>query len=191
MSRRRPKQEEAPIGEANVLPVLNIMFLLIPALLLAMEVASMAGIAITPPRTAPRPSGPSDPPKAESLELAVFIQAEGFRVSSGAQQLGAEAGRAQASGTPTIPLAKPNTPLSSFDRYDYAGLEELAREFKLKFPDETIVTVSAENDIPAQVLISTLDALRGADCKPGQLEPGEPLPDACLFIHPIVSAGGG
>jgi hypothetical protein len=191
MSRRRPKQEEAPIGEANVLPVMNIMFLLIPALLLAMEAASMAGIAITPPRTAPTPSRPSDPPKPPSLELSVFILGDGFRVSSAAQQHGAEAGRAQVSGAPTIPLAKPNTPLSNYDRYDYAGLEALAREFKVAFPDETIVTISAENDIPAQVLISTLDALRGTDCKLGQLAYDDPLPAECLFINPIVSAGGG
>jgi len=181
MSRRRPQQEEAPIGEANVLPVLNIMFLLIPALLLAMEAASMAGIAITPPRTAPSPSGPSDPPKQPSLGLSVFIHGDGFRVSSAGEQHGA----------PSIPLAKPNTPLSTIDRYDYAGLEERAREFKAGFPDETVVTVSAENDIPAQVLISTLDALRGTDCKLGQLAADEPLPAECLFIHPIVSAGGG
>lgn len=183
MSRRRPPEQLAPIGEANVLPVMNIMFLLIPALLLAMEVASMAAIAITPPRHSDGPSEAGEPPK-EQLGLSVFILADGFRVSSAAQQQ-------QHSGAPTIPLAKPNTPLANYDRYDYAGLEALAREFKAKFPGETRVTVSAEGDIPAQTLISTLDALRGADCKLGQVKANEPLPEVCLFIHPVVSAGGG
>ena len=44
MPRRRFSDEDASVGEANVLPIMNIMLLLVPALLLAMEVASMAAV---------------------------------------------------------------------------------------------------------------------------------------------------
>ena len=47
---RKKKDQEIPVEEANVLPVMNIMFLLIPALLLAMEVASMPASSTACPR---------------------------------------------------------------------------------------------------------------------------------------------
>src|SRR5690606_23679151 len=97
MPLRRPReQEESPAGDANVLPVMNIMFLLIPALLLAMETASMAGVAISPPNICGGCSdNTAEPTTKEPLELKVTILADGFRVAGAAQQHGADAGRAQ------------------------------------------------------------------------------------------------
>ena len=47
MGKKRYQEDEIV---ADLLPVLNIMFLLIPALLLAMEFASMASINVSPPK---------------------------------------------------------------------------------------------------------------------------------------------
>ena len=192
MLRRLRKNEEATVEEANVLPVMNIMFLLIPALLLAMEVASMAAVAVSPPKISAEPSPEQiDKPKNEGLNLKVFIMADGYRVSSAGQQHGAEVGKAVDSSNPTIPLAKPGAPADDYDRYDFAALSAMVADLRTEFPTETVVTVSAENDIPAQVLINTLDALRGFDCKLGSLHADEALPDTCMFIHPVVEAGAG
>jgi hypothetical protein len=185
MPRRPRNPEEVTISEANVLPVMNIMFLLIPALLLAMEVASMAAVAISPPKHTNAPNTDKQPPDdTKRLELKVFILSDGFRVSSAAQQQGAEVGKAQDSRAPTIALAKPNAAADDYDRYDYAALGAIALDFKSAYPTETVVTVSAENDIPAQVLIETLDALRGWDCKLGQLKADDEIPEACMFFRP-------
>lgn len=182
MSRRRPPDEQTPIGETNVLPVMNIMFLLIPALLLAMEVASMAAVAISPPNFCACESDPSDSEPAEKLDLSITILAEGYRVST--------AGKSP-SEAPIIPLARPGAPLDDYDRYDYLALEDLAHELKRKYPHETVVRITAENDIPAQALINTLDALRGTDCKLAQVKPNEAIPDECLFFRPVVEARPG
>jgi biopolymer transport protein ExbD len=185
---RRRSDDEAPVGEANVLPIMNIMFLMIPALLLAMEAASMAAIAISPPRFTDRStaSEPTEPQKG--LDLAVTIHSDGFRVTHSGQQLGAEAGRAVDSSIPTIPLARPDAPLTDYGRYDYAALEQLAEELKETHREETVVRVSAENDISAQVLVSTLDALRGSDCRLREVK--TEVPAECLFYRPVVQAGG-
>jgi biopolymer transport protein ExbD len=121
MPRKQFEEEEV---QANLLPVMNIMFLLIPALLLAMEFASMASINVSPPRftrdtTDPKPVDPSKKP----LNLKVFVLEDGFRVSADGQQEGVEAGKAQDSSAPTIALAKPWTPLNIYHRYDYVALE--------------------------------------------------------------------
>ena len=180
MSRRRKPEEPESIPEANVLPVMNIMFLLIPALLLAMEVASMASIAITPPQRSATATAPDTSEPDEKLDLTVMITSEGFRVA-------AAKSAKSATDPANIPLAKPDAPLADFDRYDYAALEQSARDFKRKYPDEQTVRVSAEGDIPAQVLIQTLDALRGTDCRMSSREPQ--ADDACLFTLPVVEAG--
>jgi hypothetical protein len=190
MPRRRAPEPDAPIGEANVLPVLNIMFLLIPALLLAMEVASMAAVAVNPPKFCGDCGASSDAPNKQPLNLTVHVLAEGFRVSAAGQQHGAEAGRERDSSQPSIMLAKPSAPASDYARYDYAALEALAHDYKREYPDEVRVKVSAEGDIPAQVLISTLDALRGFDCKLGQPSTAAAIPEQCLFIEPVIVAGG-
>jgi biopolymer transport protein ExbD len=161
------KEEEIEVEEANVLPVMNIMFLLIPALLLAMEVASLAAVAVSPPKFAAAPSDKKEEEKKEEkpLKFKVFILEDGFRVSTAAQQEGAEAGKEQDSTGPSIPLAKPSAPLDDYDRYDYAALEAKAKELKEKAKHETVVTISAENNIPMQVLINTMDSVRGSECK--------------------------
>lgn len=187
------KNEEEVVEEANVLPVMNIMFLLIPALLLAMEVASLAAIAVSPPKFAAAPSDKKEEEKPDEkpLKFKVFILEDGFRVSTAAQQEGAEAGQEQDSSGPSIPLAKPAAPLDDYERYDYAALEAKAKELKQKAKHETVVTISAENNIPMQVLIGTMDAVRGSDCKLLMLKEDEPVPEECLFFQPIVEAGAG
>ncbi|MCA9680570.1 MAG: biopolymer transporter ExbD [Myxococcales bacterium] len=187
------KKSEIKVEEANILPVMNIMFLLIPALLLAMEVASMAAVAVSPPKFAAAPSDKKEEEKKEEkpLKFKVFILEDGFRVSTAAQQEGAEAGKEQDSSRPTIPLANPSAPAEDYTRYDYAKLEAKAKELKEKYKHETVVTISAENSIPMQVLISTMDAVRGSECKLLMIKEGEEFPETCMFFQPIVEAGAG
>lgn len=189
------KKTEIEVEEANVLPIMNIMFLMIPALLLAMEIASMAAIAVSPPKFSAAPSEKKEEEKKEEkpLNFKVFILEDGFRITTASQQEGAEAGKAQDSSKPTIPLAKPSAKMDEYDRYDFAALEAKAKELKEAHGHETVVTISAENSIPMQVLISTMDATRGTDCKLNAFQSGsidEPPPE-CLFWQPIVEAGAG
>lgn len=173
MARKKPGTDEEST-DPNVLPVMNIMFLMIPALLLAMEVAKMAAITVSPPNfCAPGCSAETDTPSTEKpLKLEVFIRDDGFRISTAEQPQDG------------IPLARPAAPTDDYERYDYAALEAKAKELKAKAPNEAVVTVSAENDVPMQVLINTMDALRGSGCDPL-------TPEQCLFFDPIVEAGVG
>jgi biopolymer transport protein ExbD len=117
---------------------------------------------------------------------------DGYRVSASGQQAGADAGTSADSNSPTIALAKPGTALDDFDRYDYASLGAEARKYKDLFPHETVVTISAENSIPMQVLIQTMDALRGIDCRLiGAVNAGEEVPPECMFWQAVVEAGAG
>ena len=189
MGRKKFEEEEI---EANLLTVMNIMLLLIPALLLAMEIARMAAIAVSPPKFAATADEKQDEKKEKPLNLKVFIMEDGYRVSASGQQAGAEAGKSADSNSPTIALAKPGTSLEDFDRYDYVLLTAEARKYKDLFPHENVVTISAENSIPMQVLINTMDAMRGNECKLiGAMTMNEEVPPECMFWQAIVEAGAG
>ncbi|MBZ5714350.1 biopolymer transporter ExbD [Nannocystis pusilla] len=170
MPTRKPPEEETV--QADLLPVMNIMFLLIPALLLAMEFASMAQISVAVPRTVSDVTArPKDPGQPE-LGFKVAIGRDGFRTRSG----GADAGPG------TIPL--------SGGAYDYAALAAAARDLKQLFPTESTVTITAEGDVPMDVLVRTIDVLRGDSCKLGGWARGEQPGDGCLFWTPVIESVG-
>jgi biopolymer transport protein ExbD len=190
--RRRAKFQEEEIV-ADLLPVMNVMFLLVPLLLQAMEFASMASVNVSPPKfsAARAEEKQEDSPKDKPLNFKVIVLEDGFRISADGQQDGAEAGKASDSKAPTIPLARPGTPLNDYDRYDYAALEQKAKSYKELFPNETTVTISAENNVPMQALIHTMDALAGRECKLARALKGEAIPANCYFWQPIVEGGAG
>jgi biopolymer transport protein ExbD len=168
MPRKSKARDEAP-SDANVLPVLNIMFLLIPALLLAMEVASMAAIDVTPPRIGPSTTGtpPTDP---ASLRFRVHLASDGIQASH--------------AGTDALPGAEDNIPLGP-EGHDFEALEALAVDLKAAAPTNELVTISADSDVTMDVLVAAMDAVRGSKCR----QPGTDEERSCLFWRPVVSAG--
>lgn len=167
MSKRKP--EEATV-QADLLPVMNIMFLLIPALLLAMEFASMAQIQVAVPRHVSQSTAQPSPPTTPEFEFKVAIGRDGFQTRSGGADV----------GPGTIPRVG--------DDYDWAALASAARDLKRLFPAESTVKVTAEGDVPMDVLVRTLDVLRGDGCK--LAASGEAPADACLFWTPVIESVG-
>lgn len=162
------------VPEANVLPVMNIMFLLIPALLLAMEVASMAAIQVSPPKFVDRAVNAPTPPQREPFRFKVTIQSDGIAAEVNGQAPGAdlatgEAGRGR--------IARKDGEL------DLVALTQLARDLKSEHGEETIVSVTAEKDVPYREIIAAMDALRGPECSLR-----DPAREGCLFWQPIVES---
>ena len=69
------------------------------------------------------------------------------------------------------------------DGYDHAGLLKLVKETKAKFPGERQVIVTADRQVPVQVVVRALDTLRGTATV------GCTGKDGCLFDRPVLSAG--
>ena len=168
----RKKRSDLPVEApaADLLPVMNIMFLLIPALLLAMEFASMAQINISPPRVSD--AGKTDPaPNKRPFEFKVMIRSDGFLTT--------------VNGAPTGPAI----PLQA-GALDFGALTAAARELKVANPDDDTVTISAENQVHLQSVVATLDALRAADGRlANTVRLGERAPDSCLFWNTVISSG--
>lgn len=172
MSSRARKRDEEEI-EANLIPIMSCMFLLVPALLLAMEVAPFTSVPITTPRfcdVAER----SDHPPEEPLRLKVIVRQDGFTARYGSNPRSER---------------EVDIPLGSDGRHDYAALEERAAELKARFPDDATVTITAESSIDYGTIVRSLDALRGSECSLAAARLGETVPAECYFWSAIVEAG--
>jgi biopolymer transport protein ExbD len=172
MARRR-REKASGTQEHSLLPIMNIMLLLVPALLLAMEVARMAAIDVVPPRVGPATTGIAPPP---DMPLRVFVAEDGFVVAIGEGP------------SERIGLARQGTVAGDPTSYDFAALEERARRVKGVYPDGRL-QVDAEGSIPLATLVATLDALRGTECRPGRLGPDETPGPECLYLDVTIAPG--
>ncbi len=170
MARRRTKEDKP--GEANVLPVMNVMFLLIPSLLLAMEVASMAAVVVSPPKsTVDNTTTPGDPPK-DDWRVHVQVASDGIYIREGGEVMG--------EGGPSIPTVD--------GEQDFERLEAVASELKVAHPEVSNFEITAEGDVPLVDLIDAMDAMRGDECSLAGVASGEGPSKRCLFWAPTVSS---
>ncbi len=157
----RPKKRRAiPPIEVDLIPVLSCMFLLVPALLLAMEAANWAVVPVSPPRTVAAGTASVDEPVAT---LSVEVRGDGFALSMR---------RAGSQATPEV------LPL------DYGVLAARAVAVKTAHPGVDEVRLSAEADVSLQSLVDTMDALRGRDCSLSVVGPES----ECLFWRVEIDA---
>lgn len=159
---KKKKRVTIPPLDVDLIPVLSCMFLLIPALLLAMEAANWSSIPVSPPKFANQ--GEHERPTHEQPRLAVEVREDGFAVTLGRGGLPAVVG------------------LEGEDGLD--GLRSAAEGIKASYPSLENVYLSAEGTIPLQTLVETMDVLRGSTCS---LLPGED-PSSCLFPGVIIDA---
>ena len=141
-------------GELNIVPFLDIIMNVLMFVLATISVTFTTIIETSPPAAGGRPH----PSSAPTLSLNVVVIDKGFIISALGQRIGEGC---QGTGTG---VAVGRT--SDGRDYDYAGLTTCAKRLKDKVPDaasETAATVTANANVPYQVIISTIDALRKTD----------------------------
>ncbi|MFV8754436.1 ExbD/TolR family protein [Nannocystaceae bacterium ST9] len=150
------RSKDAPTEDANMLPVMNIMFLLIPALLLSMEVASLAAISVSPPAFSINPTRSDAEPSNKPTTLRVRIYEDGFGIElrGGTDRPDAAA----ATSGPSIPLARASAAIDDPTRWDYAALAARIDELRPSLDEGANLEISAERSVTMQTLVSTIDA---------------------------------
>ncbi len=136
-----------------MLPVMNIMFLLIPALLLSMEVASLAAIHVSPPAFSSHPVADANPASMPT-SLHIRVYDDGFGIELAVRDV---------SPRMTIPLANPGAASDDPTRWDYAALQDRVDQLRPLFDAGTTLEISAEPQIRMQVLVDTIDAAQSRD----------------------------
>ena len=164
----RGHRKEDPEQELNIIPMMNLVIILIPALLLSSSFVQIAVINVSAPQigSGVAEEKPEDEAEKEKLNLTVAVTDRGFTVAGSGAVLGGADGE---EGGPTVPK-KPD------GEYDYEGLANKLAEIKDAFPDETKIILNAEPEITYEVVVATMDATRELD---GRL----------LFPDVVLSAG--
>lgn len=136
-------------GELNIVPFLDIVTNVLMFVLATITVTFTATIDTFPPRAGSGARAPTTP----TLGLSVLVVPDGFSVKA---RGGNVAPGCNDTG-PGLAIAKKD------GQYDYAALKQCAARLKAASPDfkdEVGVTISANPQIPYQVIISTMDAVR-------------------------------
>ena len=163
---QKRKRVTIPPLEVDLIPVLSCMFLLVPALLLAMEAANWASIPVHPPRSAAAGT-PDETDVEEPRLLKVQVREDGFALSLG---------RCESCEPEQV------VGLQGEDGLD--GLRSAALSIKDAYPGLDAVALSAEASITLQTLVETMDVLRGDGCS---LSPDSDR-QGCLFTGVIIDA---
>ena len=154
-SRRKLKvREEHEIGELNIVPYLDILMNLIMFMLLSITGLAAFGILnVSAPSYGGAAAAADDADKPKLL-LSVLVSKKGFYVAGAGGVLGPQTGSVNPAEVP------PTLPKKADGSFDYAGLTAQLVGVKKEFPNETKVIIGAEADIPYEVLVGTMDAVR-------------------------------
>lgn len=164
MSKR--KRVTIPPLEVDLIPVLSCMFLLIPALLLAMEAANWASIPVHPPRSVAA-GAPEDSDIDEPRLLRVQVREDGFALSLGRCE-----------------SCEPEQIVARSGADGLEGLRGAALSIKGAHPSLATVALSAEATVSLQALVEVMDVLRGDGCS---LSPDSDR-RSCLFPGVVIDA---
>jgi len=157
---KRRVHEHEKTGELNIVPYLDIMVNLTMFMLVSMTSVIQFGVLnVVTPSMSPSPSTVAMPdPQKKELQLSVSISTHGFFIASQNGILGA------AAGTPAAPpdpkTAAPTIPLLPDGKYDFAMLTRKMVDVKNSFPAESKVTIIADQLVPYDVLVQSMDAIR-------------------------------
>lgn len=178
---RRGGDDEVP--DLDLLPFMNMVVILIPMLLLSVVFIKIGVINITAPKLSVGPPSEEQPEKEdEPLNLTIAINSKGFRIAAKAATLPELPGCPKPG--PTICLKEKDVDVASkfeqarqnyakdkkqagqktlnegLQAYNYRELYNQLVKIKNKYPDETIVNLSADSDIPYAVLVRVMDTAR-------------------------------
>ena len=176
---RTPRLQEEE-QDLNLAPIMNMVVILIPLLLLSVVFVSVSVINVNAPTLAPGKQ--SDTVGEEKEKITVSIGANGFHVATNKGTLPAVAGCPK--DGPTICLVDPGEGVSAdFDkartmlerdqneqgsalledtvaRYDWRQLYNTLADLKRTNPDEKVIHVSADPDIPHAAVVRLFDISR-------------------------------
>jgi biopolymer transport protein ExbD len=162
--RRWPKDEEH-VGELNLIPYLDVVTNLIMFLMLSITgLISLGVVNVSAPRIAETQVAQAVDPNAPKLLLTVAISKTGFYIAGAGGVLGGPPDQANVDAT-----QPPTVPLRANGQHDYEALTALLAKIKEHYPLETNLILSADADIPYDILIRTMDASREVKVKLGDV----------------------
>lgn len=162
--RKRKLVEEEETGELNIVPYLDILVNLIMFLLVTQAtLVSLGLIDVTAPSYSVAGPGQANPDDSQgkNLRLTIGIAQTGFFIAAKGGVLPGEESGAPTELTPDgVTRSAPTIAKRADGSYDFPGLTVRLRQIKTAFPKAESIFVAADDNIPYEILVKTLDASR-------------------------------
>lgn len=211
MARRKPSERrnyKDEDMELNLVPMMNLISILIPALLISVAFVEIAVINVSAPSIGPSDEDPPEPEDDEPpLNLTVTITDKGYTLAASGAVLGPDGQDAGDDAGPTIPVKQATVKCNkyvntrppprslnakvapcenaeetqSFWIYDVKALTEKLLDIHEAFPDERRIIIAAEPDIEYEAITDVMDGSREYKDPGGELRP--------LFDEVVLSPG--
>lgn len=141
------------IGEPDLIPIMNLTFILIAGVL-TMSSLAIGLISVQAPQLSSGGNGGAKPKEEKkALNLTIFVKQNGFDLAaSGATKSGSTA-------TPPRP-GEAYLPRKSDGKLDYQALQKFLVQTKKVFKDESSVIIVGDPDILYDEIVQTMDAAR-------------------------------
>ncbi len=150
-------------AELNITAFMNLMVILVPFLLITAVFSRVAILELNLPS-----SGEQQAELPESMQLEVIVRADRIEVGE------------RNSGLLT------RLPKQS-KAHDYAGLTEYLQRVKADFPDKLDASILLEPDVPYDVLVQVMDAVRVFDAeRDGDTFKAELFPEISIGDAPVI-----
>lgn len=190
MASKKGGRVQDSFQDIDLTPIMNMVMILIPLLLLGVVFEQMGVINVSAPKLAVGPvTEDQEPPENPPLQLTIGVSTSGFTIAATGSKLPPIAGCSESSPATVCTrsgrdaaalLGEVRSLREKFDAtgnrgfvdqsdaklnelveaYDWRQLYNLLVDIKKKYPDETIVNVGADPDVPFELLIKTMDMAR-------------------------------
>jgi biopolymer transport protein ExbD len=178
----RKRKQEFEDDDLNLTPAMNLILILIPLLLTAMETMKLAVINVATPQIGPSSevTPPDQAPDEKPLKLTIALTDRGLHIYARDQVI---ENKDDPLG-PTIPKKDGEEVIDGKPVpgkvYDYQKLSEMLSDIKDENPTEENIIISAESHIKYKYIIKIMDASR--ETKDGEKKKN-------LFPNVVLSAG--
>lgn len=184
MARKRGETVDERFPEPDLLPILNIIFMLILAMV-SMAALLPLGLLSSEAQKLSKGGAAAAPEEKKPLNLIVLITEGGFNISvRGEVKMGPNDPEKPGRKLALIPNIKApdGSPV-----FDYEGLRQKLVEYKALDSNEVTMTITADSEIPFYVITNTMDAARYVDPAPADGKPKQELFPKVSFAAGIVS----
>lgn len=159
--KRTGKHEDEESHELNIVPYLDILVNLIMFLLVAQAtLVSLGLVDVSAPSYASIGPTGSPNPNEKPLRLTIGIANRGFYIAATGTVLPGQENQGDEITPAGVHRAEPTVPKKPDGTQDFATLTQKLRAIKTVFPKNEAVYIAADDNVPYDVLVKTLDASR-------------------------------
>jgi biopolymer transport protein ExbD len=162
-SRWRKHRGQDPV-ELNITAFMNLMVILVPFLLITAVFSQMTILELNLPSSSDQPDSVPDTP-----QLEIIVRAD--RIEVGERSSGLLTGLQNLNGG-----------------YDFSGLTQFLQRIKAEYPDKLDATVLLEPEVPYDVLVQIMDAVRVVEVdRDGKRIQAELFPEISIGDAPVLA----